>query len=45
MLEDELVTGATDGLEPSGALRIRKDDGSIAIVHSGDVQRLREQSD
>ena len=41
ILEGETVHGTTDGLEPNGALRLRKDDGQILIVQAGDVERLR----
>ena len=41
VLEGETVHGSTDGLEPNGALRLRKDDGQILIVQAGDVERLR----
>jgi BirA family biotin operon repressor/biotin-[acetyl-CoA-carboxylase] ligase len=30
-------TGTTDGLEPNGLLRVRREDGTIEIVVSGDV--------
>jgi BirA family biotin operon repressor/biotin-[acetyl-CoA-carboxylase] ligase len=40
-MENDTLTGITDGLEPDGALRVRRGDGTIAIVHSGDVQSLR----
>ncbi len=30
-------TGTTDGLEPNGLLRVRRDDGRIEVVVSGDV--------
>lgn len=33
----ETYTGVTDGLEPNGLLRVRRDDGRIAVVVSGDV--------
>jgi BirA family biotin operon repressor/biotin-[acetyl-CoA-carboxylase] ligase len=33
----ETYTGTTDGLEPNGLLRVRRDDGRLAIVTSGDV--------
>ena len=33
----ETYTGLTDGLEPNGLLRVRRDDGRTAIVVSGDV--------
>ncbi len=38
---NETITGVTDGLEENGALRVRRDDGSIAIIHAGDVEQLR----
>ena len=31
------LPGTTDGLEPNGLLRVRRDDGRIEIVISGDV--------
>jgi BirA family biotin operon repressor/biotin-[acetyl-CoA-carboxylase] ligase len=33
----ETYCGTTDGLEPNGLLRVRRDDGRIAVVTSGDV--------
>jgi len=33
----EQVTGLFDGLEPSGALRLRLADGSVRVMHAGDV--------
>ena len=33
----ETYTGTTDGLEPSGLLRVRRDDGRTDVVISGDV--------
>lgn len=33
----ESYVGTTDGLEPSGLLRVRRDDGQTSIVISGDV--------
>ena len=30
--------GRFDGLEPDGALRLRRDDGTLDIVHAGDVE-------
>ena len=41
VLENETITGTTDGLEENGALRVRKSDGSVTIVQAGDVERLR----
>jgi BirA family biotin operon repressor/biotin-[acetyl-CoA-carboxylase] ligase len=33
----EVYTGITDGLEPNGLLRVRRADGRVAVVISGDV--------
>ena len=33
----ESYVGTTEGLEPSGLLRVRRDDGKMAVVISGDV--------
>jgi len=41
MLENETLTGITDGLEPNGALRVKRNDGSVTIVQAGDVEQLR----
>src|SRR5687767_5885331 len=41
VLENETVTGTTDGLEKNGALRIKRSDGTVAIVQAGDVERVR----
>jgi BirA family biotin operon repressor/biotin-[acetyl-CoA-carboxylase] ligase len=35
---DAVVTGRFDGLEPDGALRLRRDDGSLELVRAGDVE-------
>lgn len=34
----EPVSGRFDGLEPDGALRLRRDDGALDIVRAGDVE-------
>jgi len=34
---DEMVSGRFDGIEPDGALRLRLDDGTLEIVHAGDI--------
>lgn len=34
---DELVAGRFDGLDPDGALRLARDDGTIDIIRAGDV--------
>lgn len=41
VMEGETVYGITDGLEPNGALRLRKEDGQVLVVQAGDVERLR----
>jgi len=33
----ERISGDFDGLEPDGALRLRRDDGSVEVVRAGDV--------
>jgi BirA family biotin operon repressor/biotin-[acetyl-CoA-carboxylase] ligase len=33
----ESYVGTTDGLEPNGLLRVRRDDGEVSVVLSGDV--------
>ncbi|MGD9563817.1 MAG: biotin--[acetyl-CoA-carboxylase] ligase [Pyrinomonadaceae bacterium] len=38
---NEILTGMTDGLEPNGALRVKRDDGTVVIVQAGDVEALR----
>ena len=43
-LSDTAIVGTTDGLEPSGALRVKLSDGSQTIVHAGDVERIRPNS-
>ena len=35
---EETVSGRFDGVEPDGALRLRRDDGSLDIVRAGDVE-------
>jgi len=41
VLENESLEGITDGLEPNGALRVRRKDGTLTIVQAGDVEQLR----
>ena len=41
VLEKETIFGTTAGLEPNGALRIEKTDGTLAIIQTGDVEQLR----
>ncbi len=33
-----VVSGRFDGLEPDGALRLRRDDGSLELIRAGDVE-------
>jgi len=40
-LDNEILTGTTDGLEANGALRLKRADGTLAIIQAGDVERLR----
>ena len=40
-LHDETMNGTTDGLQPNGALRLMKADGTVTIIQAGDVERLR----
>ena len=35
---DVTIEGAFDGLEPDGALRLRRDDASVEIIRAGDVE-------
>ncbi|MGN6848218.1 MAG: biotin--[acetyl-CoA-carboxylase] ligase [Sphingomicrobium sp.] len=35
---DETISGSFDGIEPDGALRLRRDDGSLEVVRAGDVE-------
>ena len=35
---DETASGRFDGIEPDGALRLRRNDGSIELVRAGDVE-------
>ena len=40
-LENESLEGITDGLEPNGALRVKRNDGSVTVVQAGNVEKLR----
>jgi len=35
--DSEIIRGRFDGIEPDGTLRLRLEDGSIQIIHAGDV--------
>ena len=41
VLPKETIFGTTAGLEPNGALRIEKSDGTLAIIETGEVEQLR----
>lgn len=34
---DERVSGSFDGIEPDGAMRLRRDDGMVDLIRAGDV--------
>ena len=42
-LENEVITGTTDGLEDNGALRVKTSGGEIKIIQAGDVESLRRE--
>ena len=35
---DDTASGSFDGIEPDGALRLRRDDGIIDVIRAGDVE-------
>lgn len=35
---DEMLSGRFDGIEPDGALRLVRDDGTLDLVRAGDVE-------
>lgn len=41
VLENETITGITDGLEENGALRVKTENGEIRTILAGDVENLR----
>ena len=43
-LPDGVIEGTTDGLEETGALRVKIPDGTVRIIQAGDVERLRGQN-
>ena len=40
----ERVNGRFDGLSPDGALRLRRDDGRVELIHAGDVSLANSPS-
>jgi BirA family biotin operon repressor/biotin-[acetyl-CoA-carboxylase] ligase len=45
MIEDEKLTGVTDGLTETGALRLVTDDGAVRTILAGEVTKLRKGAD
>jgi BirA family transcriptional regulator, biotin operon repressor / biotin---[acetyl-CoA-carboxylase] ligase len=43
-LANEQLTGVTEGLTESGALRLRTTDGAVKIILAGEVTRLRKEA-
>jgi BirA family biotin operon repressor/biotin-[acetyl-CoA-carboxylase] ligase len=41
VLENESLEGVTDGLEPNGALRVKRTDSTLTVVQAGDVEQVR----
>ena len=41
VIENDVIVGNTEGLEPNGALRLRKSDGSVVTIQTGDVEQIR----
>ncbi|MBC7900145.1 MAG: biotin--[acetyl-CoA-carboxylase] ligase [Saprospiraceae bacterium] len=41
VLENEAITGVTDGLEVNGALRLKTPKGELKVIQAGDVEQLR----
>lgn len=42
VLENETITGITDGLEENGALRLRTESGEVKIIQTGEITQLRQ---
>ncbi|HEX9960669.1 MAG TPA: biotin--[acetyl-CoA-carboxylase] ligase [Pyrinomonadaceae bacterium] len=42
-LENETISGTTDGIEENGALRVRIETGETRIIQAGDVEKLRRE--
>jgi BirA family biotin operon repressor/biotin-[acetyl-CoA-carboxylase] ligase len=42
MLEGEVIRGITDGLAPSGALRVITGEGTLRLIQAGQVELLRD---
>ena len=40
-VSDQGVNGLFDGLDPDGALRLRREDGTTMLIHAGDVELRR----
>lgn len=44
LLENETISGTTDGIEENGALRVRTGAGETRIIQAGDVEKLRREN-
>jgi BirA family transcriptional regulator, biotin operon repressor / biotin---[acetyl-CoA-carboxylase] ligase len=42
VLENETIYGTTRGIEDNGALRVELASGEIRVIHTGDVEQLRQ---
>jgi BirA family transcriptional regulator, biotin operon repressor / biotin---[acetyl-CoA-carboxylase] ligase len=43
LMENETISGTTDGIEENGALRVRTGAGDVRIIQAGDVEKLRQE--
>jgi BirA family biotin operon repressor/biotin-[acetyl-CoA-carboxylase] ligase len=43
LIENETISGTTDGIEENGALRVRTGAGETRIIQAGDVEKLRRE--
>ncbi|HEX8738241.1 MAG TPA: biotin--[acetyl-CoA-carboxylase] ligase [Pyrinomonadaceae bacterium] len=43
LMENETISGTTDGIEENGALRVRTGAGDVRIIQAGDVEKLRKE--
>ena len=40
-VSEQGIDGTFDGLAPDGALRLRREDGEVMLIHAGDVELQR----
>jgi BirA family biotin operon repressor/biotin-[acetyl-CoA-carboxylase] ligase len=43
-LENETMSGTTDGIEENGALRVRLETGETKIIQAGEIEKLRSEN-